>query len=292
MGDHNGDLVEKDLLYSTEILSGIVDVVQLCIQWSKNHPGQFHVIHEEDRDEWTIGSQRVVKYVNRILYAKYKDPSVVARVWQAMYYEIPEKLFLNDSTESYAIIFKRTASQQRICIAVFVVMQFIQDGTFTVNYNPNDPECIRPPSLLTLRCVQSDHKNAFLLGYIGHISKIKRPITVEEFCSLPGGSTFLMYNMQPLAEVMLPLSDEDKHEMMHAKQLMPHWQIKHVAVMKLIDVHLQDSHYTRYYTTERGPSVLQEIYAGAMLEASCEYAMTVGTWNPYDMYHFWCRKLL
>jgi len=97
--------------------------------------------------------------------------------------------------------------------------------------------------------------------------------------------------MRPLAEVMLPLSDEDKHEMMHAKKLMPHWHMKHVAVMKLIDAHLQALHYTQYYTTERGPSVLEEIYAGAMLEASCEHAMTVRTWNPYDIYHFWRRKL-
>ena len=285
------DLVDKDSLYSREILNGIVHVLQLCIEWSKRHPGKFVVKNEEGTNEWNIECNDVVEYVNELLFQKHKDPTLNARVWQAMYYEIPEKLYLNDTSESHAIIFKRTASQQRICIAAFVAMRCVENGSFNVSVSPDDRGYQVPPSLSTLQRVQLDYDNIFIRDYVGQMSEYKRPLTVDEFCTLPCGSTFIMYDIQPLAEVMLPLSNEDQHEMMQSKKLMPHWQAEQVALMKMIDTHFQKTHYTQYYTTEKGPSVLKDIYAAAMLEASCKFVMTVHTDNPYETHQFWCRNL-
>jgi hypothetical protein len=169
-----------------------------------------------------------------------------------MYYEVPEKIFLNDACGSHAVIFKRTASQQRICLAVFVVMQFIQYGRFTVKSRPEgEPEHMPPPSLQILQRLQCDHENVFLKEYIVEISNDTSFMTNDQFCLLPCAAVFLAYNIQPLAEVILPFSREDERKMISSRKLTPYWKTKHIAVMKMIDAHFQNLPYTRYYTTER-----------------------------------------
>jgi len=292
------DIVWKDSLYTNEILGGIVDAIQLCITWSTDHPDGFLIFNGENKQDWQIqkGSEKcedVVGYVNRNLYEKYKDSSFTARVWEAMYYEVPEKIFLNDACGSHAVIFKRTASQQRICLAVFVVMQFIQYGRFTVKSRPEgEPEHMAPPSLQILQRLQCDHENVFLKEYIVEISNDTSFMTNDQFCLLPCAAVFLTYNIQPLAEVILPFSHEDERKMISSRKLTPYWKTKHIAVMKMIDAHFQDLPYTRYYTTERGPDVLQEIFGDVMLEAHCELAMTVPMECSDDVHHFWCRTLM
>jgi len=282
------EIIDKDALYSERILGGIVDAVQLCNDWSKMHPGKFAVQNKKYRDDWNIECRDVILYVNENLYQKHKDEKLIDLVWQAMYYEHPETLVLNDDM-SHADIFKRTASQQRICIAAYVAMRCVESGSF--NLSPDDPRYNSIPSLSTLQGVQLDCNNNFIRTYVGEQTGDRCELTVDQFCELPCGSTFLMYGMQPRADVTLELTDEDKFEMMQSFKLQPHWQAEYVALMKMVDTEFQKTHFTRYYTTEHGPMFVKDVYSDAMAEASCVFVTTVSTGHKYVNHHFWRRDL-
>ena len=90
--------------YSDEILTGIVDVVQLCTEWSKDYPVTFIVYDEENGNDEQIQCRDVVEFVNKTLDEKCKDQKFIARLWEAIYHESPGKLTLNDSSGAYTTL--------------------------------------------------------------------------------------------------------------------------------------------------------------------------------------------
>jgi len=286
------DVAFEKGLYSDTFLSSIADVIRLCADWAKKHPGQFTVNIDEITNEWSVTCTEAVEYVNRVFLKRHNDPEFTASVWRAMYYEVPEKLVLKSwfSSAAYVAIFRRTASQQRICITAFISMKCVENGWFSEIDIPDDPLYKAPPSLLNLQRVQLDVNNTFLLAYLAKITMAKRPFTVEEICEFGCGSTFLMYHKQPLVEVMLPLSDSDKYTVMTAGALPQKFETKHIALMEMADMRLQKEKYIQYYVTERGPSMIGDIFESVMLKSSCKFISEIPTEDPSEYHHFWRRK--
>jgi len=286
------DAAFENGLYPDTILSGISDMIRLCAEWAKKHPGRFTVNSNEFTNEWSVTCTGAVEYVNSVFLERHKDPEFTASVWRAMYYEVPEKLVLKRwfSQAGYVNIFRRTASQQRICVTAFVSMKIVQNGWFKGMTIPENPLSQKPPSLKKLRRVQLDANNIVLLEYLSKISRLGRPFTVDEICGLGCGATYMMYYRQPLVEVMLPLTDRIRCSIVGSGALPPYLETMHIQLMEMADKRLQEDNCKRYYVTERGPSIVPYVFESAMLVSSCTFACTTATDDHDDYHHFWQRR--
>lgn len=280
---------EQNGFYSDKILAGIVDLLEVCVQWAKTHFND-KLIHVTERScVWEVVHEDVVRMVNEALFLKHEDWDFVASVWQAIYYETPKMLTV-DSTpgSSYAAIYTRTASQQRISVYAFRVLIAEHARDFDMRSHLTGVS-MAMPSLALLQRLQNDDDNVFICQAVGMLAG-KHATTLGELAEMAPGSHILVQGMRPLAEVMLPLRYQDIQEIMRTEQCPVRFVADHAALVQMIDAHFMQEGYATYYTTESGPPVVQNMYNAAMSVLPFEPAETVPVADESDFFHFFWRR--
>jgi len=280
---------EQNGNYSDKILAGIVVLLDVCAEWAKTHFNDDLINFQEQSSVWEVVNEEAVRTVNQALYSKHQDSEFVACVWRAIYYETPKMLTL-DSTpgSSYAAIYTRTASQQRISIYAFRVLIAVHAGDFDRQAYLTGV-WMALPSRALFQCLQNDDDNVFICEAVGMLAG-NHATTLEELAEMAPGSNIFVKGMRPLAVVKLPLKLQDMQEIMATEQCPVRFAADHAALVQKIDAHFMQAGYAAYYTMQTGPPVVQNMYNAAMSVLPFEPAVSVPVADEYDTFHFFWRR--
>jgi len=289
---------QESSYYSDEILEGVVEFLRVCegIR-SMFGSGRKFIQNNDHFDDWELDGD-TFEEVDVALHEKYEDSELVASVWAAILYEKPQILTLQETSgesEAYATIFKRTQAQLRLSIYIYAVLFYMDRGIFDTDADPN---AAMPslPSLDVLQDLKVDNDNELLCVYIGAMSGQGRGMTCAEIGKIVPASKIFFLGARPLAEVMLPLEEDDKLEMMDSNGEIPErFQAIHAALLLKIDAHFYAlfaaGRGSEYYTLENGPPMVANSYNDAMRVLPFKHAFCVPSLVHCGIFHhFWRRS--
>jgi len=285
---------EESSYYSDEILAGIVDFLRLCKEVrSEFGSGRRFIVNNCQFNDWKLDDE-IFGSVEVALYEKYQDLEFIATVWAAIRYEKPEILTLHDTSaesDAHATIYKRNQAQQRLSIYIYAVLSSMDHGIFDT-VPDSDAAMPNLPSLKVLRQLKDDTDNEIMCTSIGAIVGLDRAITSTEIEDFVPASSIFFVGARPLAEVMLPLDEEDQLEMMDSNGTIPErFQADHAALLHKIDAHFLATGCSEYYTMESGPPMVENSYNDAMLVLPFEHAFCVPMPEHCGFFHYFWRRV-
>jgi len=285
---------EESSYYSDEILAGIVEFLRLCKEIrSRIGSGRRFIRNNCQFNDWKLDGD-TVESVDVALYEKYQDSEFIAGVWAAIRYEKPVVLTLHDTSgesEAHATIYTRTQAQQRLSIYIYAVLFCMDNGMFDTGPGSN-AAVPSLPSLKMLQHLKVDTDNEIMCTSIGAIVGLDRAITSTEIEDFVPASSIFFLGARPLAEVMLPLDEEDQFEMMSKNGTIPQrFQADHAALLYKIDAHFLASGCSEYYTMESGPPMVANSYDDAMRVIPFKHAFCVPMQEHCGNFHYFWRRV-
>ena len=286
---HMPSHAQESICYSDKVLAGIVEFLRVCKDIRSRYGRDRRFTSSNCQfNNWTMNGD-TVETVNAALNEKYQDLDFIATVWATILYEKPHILTLHDTSpesESFATIHTRTQAQQRLSIYVYAVLYSMDNGIFDT-----DGEMPTLPSLEMLQHLKKDHDNQILCTFIGAVVGLDGPMEPEQMEEFVPASSFFFSPARPLAEVMLPLDDDDRDEMMSNNGAIPQrFQAEHTALLRKIDAHFLAAGCQEYFAVESGPPIVANSYDAAMRVLPFKHAFRMPMPEHYGMfYYFWRR---